>query len=900
MRKTGVLVVIVTLMALTLIVASGSAARFVAQQQPATIRLQAVAFNPQRGERPAIAPELSLAASQTGRGYYIVQFSGPVQEAWKNDVAALGGEFLGYVPDYAFKVRLDAAQVSRVQSLANVAWVGDFQPAYKISSQIERDGSSRLYRVRVEQGVDAGFTAGTIAQVGAQILRRDGNMLLVAATGGQLTAVAHVSDVAWIENFVFNEKHNETGAGLIMGSNVANAAGYDGSTQIAAVADTGIGGGTAATVHADIPASRVTAIFDWPAASAGGCYTAINDGAQDVDSGHGTHVAGSVLSDGNASGVGKGTAPAAHLVFQAVEDFADMKGQCSLLYPDGYYLLGLPDDLHNLFQQAYNAGARIHANSWGSDQAGLYTLDSSNTDDFIWDNPDMTITFSAGNEGVDANNNGVVDNDSIGSPATAKNVITIGASENARSDNFPCDTGLGYTSHDPYQPGQTCGSMGGLNWLGTAGSRWGFTTEPLNSDPTGGNAEQMAPFSSRGPTDDGRIKPDVVAPGAWILSTYSGMYQEGYDPSANPRNGLFQSDGWGMPFNGEYKYFGGTSMSNPLAAGAATVVRDYYQKAHGHAASAALTKATLINSAVDLLDENNDGSNDNDFPIPNMHEGWGRINVNAATDGSLQFVDNSTGIGTGGSVSYQYSHDGSGPFKATLVWSDFAAAEAAATTLVNNLNLTVTAPNGTTVYRGNNFSGGWSQTGGSADGINNVENVYVQNAGAGTWTVTVTGANVPQGPQRFALVVDAAGGGVPTATPTPIGPTPTPTNTPVPPTPTNTPAPAGTIHVGDLDGSSTAGGGGRWNAQVTITVHTGSEVPASGVTVTGSWSAGGSASCVTNGSGVCSVSKNNLKANVSSVNFTVTSLSDGSSTYNSGANHDPDGDSNGTVITVVK
>ena len=79
---------------------------------------------------------------------------------------------------------------------------------------------------------------------------------------------------------------------------------------------------------------------------------------------------------------------------------------------------------------------------------------------------------------------------------------------------------------------------------------------------------------------------------------------------------------------------GGTSMSNPLVAGGAAVVRDYYQKAHGHSASAALVKATIINSAVDLLDEDNYGANDNTLPIPNFFEGWGRVNLAAAVDGS--------------------------------------------------------------------------------------------------------------------------------------------------------------------------------------------------------------------------------------------------------------------------
>ena len=85
----------------------------------------------------------------------------------------------------------------------------------------------------------------------------------------------------------------------------------------------------------------------------------------------------------------------------------------------------------------------------------------------------------------------------------------------------------------------------------------------------------MAPFSSRGPTDDGRIKPDVVAPGSWVLSGFSGVYQEGYGDPFNTHNGKYQSDGWGMPASLAYKYMGGTSMSNPLVAGAAAVVHDY-------------------------------------------------------------------------------------------------------------------------------------------------------------------------------------------------------------------------------------------------------------------------------------------------------------------------------------
>jgi choice-of-anchor B domain-containing protein len=112
-----------------------------------------------------------------------------------------------------------------------------------------------------------------------------------------------------------------------------------------------------------------------------------------------------------------------------------------------------------------------------------------------------------------------------------------------------------------------------------------------------------------------------------------------------------------------------------------------------------------------------------------------------------------------------------------------------------------------------------------------------------------------------------------------------------------------TMHVGDLDGSAeVTGRGGKWNATVTITVHNADDAPVLGTTVSGAWSAGanGSGSCVTNGSGQCDILKENIKRNSSSATFTVTSVTHASLAYASGANHDPDGDSNGTAIVVFK
>ena len=146
----------------------------------------------------------------------------------------------------------------------------------------------------------------------------------------------------------------------------------------------------------------------------------------------------------------------------------------------------------------------------------------------------MSIVFAAGNDGHDWDLiNGEIDtcragdpfalNCWLASPGTAKNVITVGASENQRL-NYSCDSALN--------------GCEGENTIPTYGEFLGMDPEHplyiplLHDDHMAGNAEQMAAFSSRGPAYDGRVKPDVVAPGAWVLSGYSDLYQEGYDGSS--------------------------------------------------------------------------------------------------------------------------------------------------------------------------------------------------------------------------------------------------------------------------------------------------------------------------------------------------------------------------------
>jgi hypothetical protein len=160
----------------------------------------------------------------------------------------------------------------------------------------------------------------------------------------------------------------------------------------------------------------------------------------------------------------------------------------------------------------------------------------------------------------------------------------------------------------------------------------------------------------------------------------------------------------------------------------------------------------------------------------------------------------------------------------------------------------------------------------------------------------------------FSYSCDVGGGPTPTPTNTPVPPTPTntplpptPTNTPVPPTPTNTPEPGDTtMHIADLDDAGSINSGRNWIARVLVTVVDSSNNPVGGAAVTGQWDVlRSSTTCTTDSNGTCLVIAD-VRKNFSGASFSVTDVSSDSLQYDPGANADPDGDSDGTTITVFK
>lgn len=676
----------------TLVLVAGS----VGHADSSLIHLKYATFDPVAGE-PSIPSNLRAAPPGKADERYIVQFVGPVQDVWKSQLESAGA-VLEYIPDHAFAVLLTAEAAEKVRSLEFVRWVGLFHPAYRIDPDLLKEPGVVRADIAFIKGQASDRVRTEISRMGGNVEKSEdsphGSHVRATGPKGLLTRLAALPEVAWIERHVDRKLHNNIARGVMNVPSVWSVAGLYGEGEIVAVCDTGLDTGSQATLSADF-AGRVIATYDLGRKK-----------KWDDPNGHGTHVAGSVLGAGVLSGSNPashsygssfaGAAPEAQLVFQSVLDNAGGLG-------------GIPANLNDLFLPPYNNGARTHTNSWGSAVSGTYTTDARNLDMFAWSHKDMMILAAAGNEGIDSDANGVIDMDSINSPGTAKNCITVGGSESYRLS-------------------------GGAQ--GTYGTYWpsDYPANPIKDDRVSNNSYGIVAFSGRGPTNDGRIKPDVVAPGTNIISCRSHLSGAG--------------TGWSV-YNADYVYNGGTSMSTPLVAGTAALVRQYYRTQRGHVPSSALIKGTIINGATEMYPGQYGTGSYIEIPAarPNNVEGWGLVNpaylITPSPTRVLEFVDHTTGLGTGGSASYSYYVAGSeSPLRITLVWTDYPASTTASKSLVNDLDLVVTLPGGS-VVRGN----------GTTDRTNNVEGVDIVNPVAGSYTVQVSGYNVPSGPQPFALVV---------------------------------------------------------------------------------------------------------------------------------------------------
>ncbi len=566
----------------------------------------------------------------------MVQFREVPDEEARQTVIRCGARITGYLPHRTLVVAATPETCRRLAANPQIRALEEFLPSDKIQPLLaamaaEFDDEVPVLVRRVTADGEEPVWRGTVRL-------------------SELGKIAADSEVRWIQywerpRLLTDLAHNP---GHLNTKQVWNDLGLTGSGQLIGHSDTGIDTGSTATLMADF-SGRVSRIERMYYASTGA----------DTD-GHGTHTAGLIVGNGTlSSGKYRGVAYGASLIHHAFH--ADEEG----------YIYGIPEDVREMFQKDYRYGARLHSASWGvSTEFGEYDISSRQVDNYCWSYPKFLPVFAAGNSGADtAPGNGVIDDNSIMTPATAKNCITVGAAESDR----PHGTG-GYSSY---------------RW-----SIFSYTKQPLSydyiSESKDGVHQGLAAFSSRGPTLDGRIKPDVVAPGTDIISTRSTKASDTL---------------WGkVNDNTNYLFCGGTSMATPLAAGAAALLREYAINKTGiRSPSAALIKAMMLGGARSLTPGQYGTDSQREIPeiSPNNAEGWGQVDLGGTLCPSNRTVYLADMISVDPAKTNTYTvtvAEPGTPITAVLAWMDYPSEESAAKALVNDYDLQMVTPVGNVVY----------------------------------------------------------------------------------------------------------------------------------------------------------------------------------------------------------
>ena len=649
-------------------------------------------------------------------GYYIVQFGVTPTDELLDSLRDAGSEIVQYIPHQAFIVYGSGDSISKAAKHSRVRWTGRFLPEYKPSktlreqlsmlrsirkpkrspiSQIEKTGrSSAIFDVAVFANADLGSAAHeiTVATGGRAVKVIDlpnnfFNIVRIEADVSRIEDASQVEAVYSIESWSKPKKEDEVAAQIVAGNyvgNVVDPPGYDPLAQFGvngqgvtvAVADDGVG----------IPGD-------------GGFYVTASNakdgplrGAAVGANGHG-HLQASIIAgdtpfsilDPNNYNYGSGIAPKANIVNIPILRFG--------------YTGSEADSANDAILSTGPNGVigSISNNSWGNDTNGnVYDAYTAQFDGFVRDASSagsidpLTLVFSAGNSG----------NSGLTRPKVAKNIIAVAATENIRPT------------------------------LPTSGGTTGVAD----------NLEQVPDFSSRGPAADGRVKPDISAPGAAVTGGRSG-------PGII---GMSNIDTF-------HRVSSGTSHAAPQVAGAAALFTEFWKGNNaGSNPSPAIVKAALINGAVEVTGAGALSSR------PNGSEGWGRINLKNVlnTGASMSYFDQTTTLNSVGDIRNFIGTvpDNSRPVRVSLVWTDPPGA--ADPPLVNDLDLEVLI--GGHKYLGNFLSSGSSVAGGSADSLNNVENVFLPAGISGPVTIRVIAkalngdgvlGDADTTDQHFALVV---------------------------------------------------------------------------------------------------------------------------------------------------
>jgi hypothetical protein len=655
---------------------------------------------------PILAPP-SKTVAPTARfvpeaGYYIVQFGGIVRDEWLDDLRNAGIEIIQYVPHHAFFVYGEGSAILAAAKHSRIRWVGEYLPRQKLSPHVWEFAALRKHDPQTAAFDVAVFGRSDLAAVASEIETRFGgtvlnttplsqnffNVVRVEFSKGRLEQVAALPAVFRIDPYVPSAAEDERAAQIVAGNYLSTtsiaAPGYNPLSQFGV---TGLGV-TVAVVDDGVSIPGNGGFYVTSSNAVDGPLRGATSGAA---GGHG-HINASIVAGNTPFGAldpfgynyGLGIAPSANIInlpfLKTGNSSTDAEATNDAVSTLGPN--GMPGTISN-----NSWGAGINSNTYDS-YAAMY-------DGFVRDASSaasidpIVLVFSAGNSGPGAL--------TLTRPKAAKNLIAVGNSENLRTE-------FGGTSAD--------------------------------------NIDDLRISSSRGPTADGRIKPDVIAPGSFVTGSRAG--------NCSSVNSCFDVN---------HAWSTGTSHAAPQVAGAAALFTQYWRDTNfGQNPSPALIKAAIINSAVEMNGISTNTS------IPNGNEGWGRIDMSNMFNTSvpIRYVNEADTLSSPGQNTVVSGSvvDATKPLRVTLVWTDPPAAGDPA--LVNDLDLTVTV--GANTYFGNIFAGGVSTTGGTHNSNDNVENVFLPAGTANGTPVTVTISaaalngdgvlgNADSTDQNFALVI---------------------------------------------------------------------------------------------------------------------------------------------------
>jgi hypothetical protein len=685
------------------------------------VLLRARQFDTTEGEPPATASfGVTEAADQQ---LYLVQMIGPVKSEWRQALDADGSDVIAYIPNNAYLVRATAGGMERINRLKQndrsfIQWTGAYRPEYKIAPELRLDADQDVVVTIELVGAEANsdvlervLARGQAVRVGPKASLSGVTDVRVRMNARKIADLARMPNVMWIEPWqapaMLDERQDQIVAGNYNG-NVISSPRYLEWLQskglastpsfVVDIADSGLDKGILdpLVIHKDFlnPAGINRVLYSRPVSADDLVFS-----SEDL-SGHGTLNA-SIVGGYNNDSVFPFVDPSGYRFGLGVHPFAKL-GATRIFAPDY-----TNPDLSQMLTMMYRDGTRVSSNSWGA-YNNAYTSECKFYDAFVRDSQfltegrqEMNIVFSSGNRGPGGN---------LSVPGHAKNVITVGATEGIRPGMDGCD-------------------------IGTSGAD---------------EIESVASFSSSGPSNDGRTKPDILAPGSHI---------QGAQSQAPFYNGAGICGPVNFPAGQTlYTWSSGTSHAAPAVAGAAALVRQYVEQTTGRVPSPAMVKALLLNSTTFVSGSGGGGN------LPGPEQGWGLMNLGKTLDSIARVrVDQEVVFNTSGAAFEVKAAVASGgaPVRITLVWTDAPGNPPAFGPSVNNLDLRVEI-NGK-IYLGNNFDGSTSVEGGTQDTKNNVESVWLPVGTEGQFTVrviatSITGDGVPHnGPvttdQDFALVI---------------------------------------------------------------------------------------------------------------------------------------------------